>query len=58
METTNEDLMKRIDMLERKVDRITIRMEQAMGAWFFVKIMGSVAIGLTVLWNAAREWFK
>lgn len=58
METTNEDLLKRINMLELKVDLITVRMEQAMGAWFFVKIMGSVAIGITVLWNAVREWFK
>lgn len=69
METTNKDLLDRLNalevkmdrdntQLEIKVDRINIRMEQAMGAWFFIKILGSVAIGMTILWNAAREFFK
>lgn len=67
--TTNKDLLDRINSLEAKMDRdnsklegqmdrINVRMEQAMGAWLFIKIMGSVAIGFTILWNFFKDWFR
>lgn len=68
IETTNRDLLNKINALEAKVDRdntrlevkvdqINIRMEQALGVWLFLKILGSVAIGATILWNATKDWF-
>lgn len=56
--TSNDDLMERLTMLEDKVDRLTARMEQANGAWFFIKIMGSIAVGIVVVWNGIQGWFK
>lgn len=57
-QTTNTDLLIKINALEEKVDRISSIMEQAMGAWFFIKLMGSIAIGLAVLWSGVKDWFK
>ena len=59
METpTNLDLLKRIDELEAKMDRIVLKLEQANGAWLFVKILGSVALGGAVLWNAIKDLLR
>lgn len=55
---TNADLMERLDILERKTDIIFIRMEQATGAWTFVKILGSIVLGMAVLWNTVASFFK
>lgn len=57
-QTTNTDLLLKINALEAKVDKITTTMEQAMGAWFFVKLMASVAIGFAIVWNVVKEYFK
>lgn len=58
MPTTNDELATRLDILEAKVDRLTALMEQASGAWFFIKIISSLLIGLTVLYNAFNGLFK
>lgn len=55
---TNDDLAQRLDQLEAKMDSINTRMEQAMGAWFFIKILCSFALGLAVIGNIIKEWFK
>lgn len=56
METTNDELMARIQLLDAKVNILSTRMEQAMGAWFFIKLLASCAIGLTVLLSAVKAW--
>lgn len=55
---TNDDLAERLDQLETKMDRISNIMEQAMGAWFFVKLLCSFAIGAAMLSGLLRDWFK
>lgn len=56
--TSNDDLMDRLDLLEEKVDKLTARMEQANGAWLFIKLLGSFALGIVLLWNGVHGWFK
>ena len=55
---SNLDLLERMEKMEIKMDNITQRLEQATGAWLFIKIMGSIIIGCTVIWNAASHYFK
>lgn len=57
-EPTNADLMKRLVLLEDKMDTINQRMDQASGAWMFLKILASIALGVAVLWNAFAAYFK
>lgn len=45
-------------MLEVKVDKLTAKMEQANGAWFFIKVMASVSFSAIMIWNVMREWAK
>lgn len=49
------DVVRRLDNMEKKVDLLVKHMERATGAWLFIKIMGTVAIGGTVLWNFAAD---
>lgn len=56
--TTNEDLSDRLEQLESKVDAIYSKLDQAAGAWTFVKILCSLAAGLIVAWNTLHGWFK
>lgn len=58
METTNDELMARINVLEAKVDVLASHMDQAMGAWLFVKILASCAIGFTVILGFIKDWVK
>lgn len=58
METTNEDIMDRLDMMERKVDKICAKMEQANGAWTLLKWLGTLACGSVVFYNSVRDWFR
>jgi hypothetical protein len=55
---TNQDLLERMQEMESKIEKICTHLDQAMGAWFFVKILGSVAIGATILYNAIHGWIK
>lgn len=50
--------MRRLEDLEHKVDTLCNKMEQANGAWFFIKLMASVGLGLVVLYNGIHSWFK
>lgn len=43
-------LEDRLVNIERKVDQLTEHMQRALGAWLFIKVMASVAVGLTVLY--------
>lgn len=56
--TTNGDLMERLNALEEKVDAIYSKLDQAAGAWTFVKIISSVILGFVVLYNGMHSWFK
>lgn len=55
---SNEDLMDRINTLEDKVDMLCATMEQANGAWTFLKWVSTIALGLVVMWNGIAGWFK
>jgi tetrahydromethanopterin S-methyltransferase subunit G len=55
---TNQELMERLNILENKVDVIFNKLDQATGAWTFIKIMGSIALGLAVMYNALASYFK
>ena len=55
---TNKDLMERMEAMEKKMDSISQKMEQATGAWLFIKIIGSITIGMAVIWNAAANYFR
>lgn len=59
MDPTNSDLLERIEQLETKMDHITYLLEQASGAWFFVKLMSGIALGVAVLWhNLVKDWWQ
>lgn len=58
MGTSNDDLMDRLDTLERKVDMICGKLEQANGMWFLVKLMGCMAVGVAAIFTAFHAWFK
>lgn len=59
MDPSNSELLDRIEQLELKVDRITYLLEQASGAWFFVKLMSAIALGAAVLWhNLVKDWWQ
>lgn len=58
MGTTNEELASQIKILEAKVDMMASRMDQAMGAWFFVKLMASIAFGCVMAWSTLKSWFS
>lgn len=53
---TNSDIVARLDELEAKVDHICALMEQANGAWFFVKLCSTIALGIAVIYNAIHSW--
>ena len=55
---TNKDILDRMEAMEKKMDSISQKMEQATGAWLFIKIIGSIAIGMAVIWNAAANYFR
>jgi hypothetical protein len=55
---TESELIGRIDCLEEKVDRILAKMEQANGAWLFLKWIGSIAIGIAILANSIKTWYN
>jgi hypothetical protein len=57
-EPSNQELLERIEQLEVKMDRLTSMMEQASGAWFFVKLVASVVMGIAVAWNSLQGWFQ
>lgn len=57
MQPTNQDLLERIDALECKVDSIMSKLDQAAGAWLFVKWMGSIALGLAIFSDAINKWW-
>lgn len=50
--------MDRLDTLERKVDMICGKLEQANGMWFLVKLMGCCAVGIAAIITAFHAWFK
>lgn len=56
--TEEHKLIERIDSLEAKVDQILAKMEQAQGAWLFIKWVGGIAVGLAVIINATKEWIS
>jgi len=58
MEPTNQDLLDRIGTLEIKVDSIMTKLEQAAGAWLFVKWMGSIALGVAIFSDAIHNWWS
>lgn len=55
---TNKDLYDRMTDLERKVDTIFQKLEQATGAWTFIKIICSVAFGAAVIWNSVAAYLE
>lgn len=58
METpTNADLLVRVEAIEAKVDHLCALAEQANGAWFVLKLLGSIAVSLTAFWVAAHNWW-
>lgn len=57
MEPTNRDLLDRMETLETKVDGIMTKLDQAAGAWLFVKWMGSIALGFAVFSDAIHNWW-
>lgn len=48
---TNADLLRRLEAIEEKLD-------QAAGAWWFVKLFASCAVGTALLWNTIHGWFR
>lgn len=58
MDPTNEELMTRLTRLENKVDDLSNIMKQAAGAWFFVKLMASVAVGIAIVFGTIQGWMK
>jgi len=54
---TNKDLYDRMAHLERKMDAIQSRLEQATGAWTFIKILASITLGASVLWGTFSHYF-
>ena len=45
------EFLERFEALEKKVDVIHDKLNQAIGAWIIVKIVASVSLGCTVLYN-------
>ena len=56
--TTNDELMERLNALESKVDDINELLTQLAGAWFFIKLVASVALGVALIFNNVKDWFK
>jgi hypothetical protein len=57
MEPTNRDLLDRMETLESKVDGILSKLDQVSGVWIFVKWVGSILIGIAVLYNSFHDWW-
>lgn len=50
-------ISERLDALEKKVDKIILHMERAAGAWWFMKLMSTVAIGIATLFAFLHDKF-
>lgn len=55
---TNKEIMARMDLLEGKLDNVILKLNQAMGAWMFVKVLCSVAFGIAVIYNSLQNYLK
>lgn len=52
-----QEFLERFAELEKKVDAIYTRLDQAAGAWIVFKVLGSISLGATVLYNfIAGHW--
>ena len=54
---TNKMLMTRLDSLESKVDVLHDTMTGIIGAYAFIKVLASLAVGLTIIWTGMKGWF-
>lgn len=53
----DDEFLERFDALEKKVDAIYSKLDQAMGAWLVIKILSTVAVGFTVLYTfLGKHW--
>lgn len=57
MEPTNRDLLDRMDTLESKVDGILTKLDQVSGVWIFVKWVGGILMGITVMYSTFHDWW-
>jgi hypothetical protein len=55
---TNRMLLARLIVLEAKMDAINERLNQASGAWMFVKVCGSIAAGLAIIYQSIQSHVK
>lgn len=57
MEPTNSDILAQLADLRIKVDMLCDQFEQAKGAWWFIKLLASCAIGIAALYAAFHGAF-
>lgn len=59
---THADILARVearmDDLEAKVDRLCVLTEKANGAWFLLKVMGSIALGAAAFWSSITSFWS
>ncbi len=53
---TNQMLLTRLIALEIKMDTMHDNVTQILGAWAFIRILGSVAVGIAIMWTAFKGW--
>lgn len=53
---SNYDLLKRIEALEVQLQTIVDLFEQGKGAILFLKWVGSLAVGLSMIYAAIANW--
>lgn len=55
-EPTHADIMRRLeermDEQDEKIDRLVALAERMNGAWFLMKVMGTVGLGILSFWSA------
>jgi hypothetical protein len=51
------ELLRRITVMEEKIDALAAAVDRATGAWMFIKILGSLSLGIAAIWAFIASHF-
>lgn len=54
---TNLDLMKRLEMMEARLDNIETMVQRANGAWMLTKWAAATVVALAALISYVKDWW-
>jgi len=54
---TNADIMRRLEELGDRLEKIESLVERASGAWLMTKWAAGALLGVAAFWNYLHEWW-